>query len=110
MKTKSFTIKPKATKKRGKAVPPTKVMKSKKDYKRKKDVENLEDAVNIRAILSKFITNIFEKNYSEANSNLTTIISEKMKNKIKKAVDKKKNCGCDCDDCEKNKKKLAKSN
>jgi hypothetical protein len=31
-----------------------------------------------------------------------------MKNKIKKAVDKKKNCGCNCDDYEKNKKKLVK--
>ena len=108
MKAKSFTIKPKAAKKRGNPVPPTKAMKSKKDYKRKKSVEDLEDSVNIRAILSKFITNIFEKNYSEANSNLSTVISEKMKNKIKKAVDKKKKCGRDCDDCEKNKKKLIK--
>jgi hypothetical protein len=105
---KSFTINPKKPKKRGQSVPPTKVMKSKKDYKRKNKVEDLEDSLNVRAILSKFITNIFEKNYSEANSNLSTIISEKMKNKIKKAVDKKKNCGCDCDDCKKNKKKLIK--
>ena len=110
MKTKSFTINPKKPKKRGKSTPPTKIMKSKKDYNRKKNVEPLEDSINIRAILSKFITNIFEKNYFDANSNLTTIISEKMKNKIKKVVDKKKNCGCNGDDCKKNKKKLVKSN
>lgn len=53
-----------------------------------------------RKLISKFVTNIFEKNYAQANLQLAEIISEKVKQKIQKTVSKKK-CDCDCDDCEK---------
>lgn len=112
MKMKSFKVKGKPAKKRGTPVPPTKIMKSKKTYnkKNKKDVENFEDAVNIRSLLSKFVTNIFEKNYAEANSTLNDVITEKMKNKIKKTIATKKNdCKCDkYDECENKVKKVVK--
>ena len=66
--------------------------------------EQMEDSVNIRSLLSKFVTNIFEKKYSEANSTLSNIITEKVKKKIETAT-KNKKCGCDCDNCEKKTKK-----
>ena len=62
-----------------------------------------------RKLISKFVTNIFEKNYSQANSNLAEIISEKVKQRIQKTVNKKK-CNCDCDDCEKKSYKKNKKN
>jgi len=109
MKMKSFKVKGKPAKKRGTPVPPTKIMKSKKTYnkKNKNNVDGLEDAVNIRSLLSKFVTNIFEKNYAEANSTLNDVITEKMKNKIKKTIaDKKKHSKCD--ECENKVKKVVK--
>jgi hypothetical protein len=66
--------------------------------------EQMEDSVNIRSLLSKFVTNIFEKKYSEANSTLSNIITEKVKKKIETTA-KNKKCGCDCDNCEKKTKK-----
>ncbi len=76
--------------------------KTKGKYKKlppKKNKEKLEDSVNIRSLLSKFVTNIFEKNYSNANSILETVITEKLKKKIKTSA-KKKKCSCGCDECE----------
>jgi hypothetical protein len=101
---KSFKVKGKPAKKRGTPVPPTKIMKSKKTYnkKNKNNVDGLEDAVNIRSLLSKFVTNIFEKNYSEANSTLSEIIAEKMQRRIKQAVKAKRVKAkrvMDTDDC-----------
>lgn len=108
MKMKSFKVKGKPAKKRGTPVPPTKVMKSKKTYnKNKKDVECMEDSVNIRSLLSKFVTNIFEKNYAEANSTLNDVITEKMKNKIKKTIANKEKHS-KCDECENKVKKVVK--
>jgi hypothetical protein len=62
-----------------------------------------------RKLISKFVTNIFEKNYAQANLQLAEIISEKVKQKIQKTVSKKK-CDCDCDDCEKKTFKKNKKN
>jgi hypothetical protein len=102
---KSFTVKGKPAKKRGNPIPPSKPFKSKKNYNRKKcGNEPIEDSVNIRSLLSKFVTNIFEKKYSEANSTLSNIITEKVKKKIETTA-KNKKCGCDCDNCKKNIKK-----
>jgi hypothetical protein len=102
-------INAKKPKKRKQSVPSAKVMKSKKTYNRKKEKKevDLNDSVNIRSLLSKFVTDIFEKNYSEANSILKTVITEKIKNKVKTSI-KKKKCDCGCEECEKNKKNIKK--
>jgi hypothetical protein len=42
--------------------------------------------MEIRNLISKFITNLFEKNYSQANSDLQTIMEAKVKEKIKKTA------------------------
>ena len=110
MKAKSFTIKAKTPKARKKATPPTKVMKSKKDYTRKNKLDNVEDSVNIRSMLSKFVTNIFEKKYSDANNILASVVTEKLKTKIKNVTTKNEKCNCDCNNCKKNKKKVLTSN
>lgn len=61
-----------------------------------------------RKLISKFVTSIFEKNYAQANNELSEIISEKMKSKIKKLTGKK-DCDCNCKDCKnKNKKNIKK--
>jgi hypothetical protein len=41
--------------------------------------------MEIRKLISKFITSIFEKNYSEADKELVNIVEAKVKEKIKKA-------------------------
>lgn len=46
--------------------------------------------MEIRKLVSKFITNIFEKNYSEANSELKKLVEAKIKEKIKGASSKSK--------------------
>jgi hypothetical protein len=64
-------------------------------------------------LISNFIVNIFEKNYSDANLTLKKIISEKTKQKIKKLVNGKKDNKkkvkkdhkCSCED-EKNHKNV----
>jgi len=60
-----------------------------------------------KKLISKFVTDIFEKKYSNANSTLQRLISEKVKTKIKKTIDDKKNKEKDCD-CKKNQKKTKK--
>jgi hypothetical protein len=42
--------------------------------------------MDIRNLISKFITNLFEKNYAEANKGLQTIVEAKVKEKIKKTA------------------------
>jgi len=46
--------------------------------------------MEIRKIISKFITNIFEKNYSEADKELKNIVEAKIKDRIKKSSKKAK--------------------
>jgi hypothetical protein len=55
----------------------------------------------MRNEISKFITAICEKNYSLADSLLKGILTEKVKQKVKKIIKDKDYC---CDDCKKNKK------
>lgn len=55
----------------------------------------------MRNTISKFITAICEKNYSLADSFLKEILTEKIKNNVKKITKEKKYC---CDECA-NKKK-----
>jgi len=55
--------------------------------------------MELRKDISKFITQICEKNYSEANSTLETLIEKKLKGRVKKMH---KDC---CDACAKKKKK-----
>jgi serine protease inhibitor len=46
--------------------------------------------MNIRKLISKFLTQLCEKNYSEANSTLGTIVEAKTKEKVKKIIEDKK--------------------
>jgi hypothetical protein len=55
----------------------------------------------MKIAISKFITHICEKNYSQADSLLQKILTEKVKQKIKKIAKDKGYC---CDDCNKKKK------
>jgi uncharacterized protein YqiB (DUF1249 family) len=55
----------------------------------------------MRNSISKFITAICEKNYSQADSLLKDILTEKVKQKVKKIIKDKEYC---CDDCKKQKK------
>ena len=55
--------------------------------------------MELRKDISKFITQICEKNYSQANSTLETLIEKKLKGRVKKMH---KDC---CDACAKKKKK-----
>jgi hypothetical protein len=55
--------------------------------------------MELRKDISKFITQICEKNYSEANSTLETLIEKKLKGRVKKMH---KDC---CEPCAKKKKK-----
>ena len=55
--------------------------------------------------ISKFITHICEKNYSQANSLLQKILTEKVKQKVKKIVKEKDYCCKNNDEKEKKKKK-----
>jgi hypothetical protein len=59
--------------------------------------------MELRKDISKFITQICEKNYSSANSTLETLIEKKLKAKVKKM---QKDC---CEPCSK-KKKVVKEN
>lgn len=40
----------------------------------------------MKQIISRFIANVYEKNYAEADSLLQQIINEKVKSKIKKVI------------------------
>ena len=40
----------------------------------------------MKQIISRFIANVYEKNYAEADSLLQQIINEKVKGKIKKVI------------------------
>ena len=60
--------------------------------------------MELRKDISKFITQICEKNYSSANSTLETLIEKKLKAKVKKMHN---DC---CDSCSKKKKKVYKEN
>jgi hypothetical protein len=46
--------------------------------------------MNIRTLITNFITQVCEKNFSKANETLDTIVTEKVKTRIKKEADKKK--------------------
>lgn len=50
-----------------------------------------ESVSSIRKVLSKFLTNLCEKNYSEANKNLEKAVEDKVKGKIKKSANNAKN-------------------
>jgi len=56
--------------------------------------------MNIRTLISNFIAQICEKKFSEANNTLDTIVTEKVKTRIKKTAEKQK--------AEKNAKKVIK--
>lgn len=60
--------------------------------------------MELRKDISKFITQICEKNYSSANSTLETLIEKKLKAKVKKMHN---DC---CNSCKKKKKKIYKEN
>lgn len=67
--------------------------------------------MELRKLISKFITQICEKNYSKADKALETIVSEKLKTRIKdidNKVKNKKDCGCNGKCKEKNCKKTKK--
>jgi hypothetical protein len=42
--------------------------------------------MELKKLISKFLTNLFEKNYSAANKDLQTIVEAKVKEKIKKTA------------------------
>ena len=44
--------------------------------------------MNIRNLISNFIKQVCEKNFSQANSTLDTIVTEKVKTRIKKTAEK----------------------
>lgn len=46
--------------------------------------------MNSRSLISKFVAQLCEKQYSFANSTLASIVEAKMKSKIKKEVEKLK--------------------
>jgi len=46
--------------------------------------------MNIRNLISNFIKQICEKNFSQANETLDSIVTEKVKTRIKKTAEKKK--------------------
>jgi len=46
--------------------------------------------MNIRNLISNFITQVCEKKFSKANETLDTIVTEKVKTRIKKEASKKK--------------------
>ena len=46
--------------------------------------------MDIRKLISKFLTQICEKNYSEANTSLTQIVEAKTKKEVEKVVVDKK--------------------
>jgi hypothetical protein len=45
--------------------------------------------MEIRNIISKFIANLFEKNYAEANKNLQTIVESKIKTRVASIMEAK---------------------
>lgn len=55
----------------------------------------------MKNIISKFITAVCEQNYSQADQFLQKILTEKVKQKVKKIVKDKNYC---CDACSKKKK------
>jgi hypothetical protein len=46
--------------------------------------------MNIRNLISNFITQVCEKKFSKANETLDTIVTEKVKTRIKKTAEKQK--------------------
>lgn len=52
--------------------------------------------MTLKSLYSKFIMNICENKYAEADKILNTILSEKVKKKVKKAVTCKNDCDCKC--------------
>jgi hypothetical protein len=42
--------------------------------------------MELRKLISKFLTNLFEKKYAEANKDLQTIVEAKVKRKIEKTA------------------------
>lgn len=73
--------------------------------------------MDLRKLISKFVTQICEKNYSQASESLDSIITEKVKSRIKNAkkkIEDKDNCDCKskskckCENKSKNSKKSSK--
>jgi hypothetical protein len=46
--------------------------------------------MNIRNLISNFIKQVCEQNFSQANQTLDTIVTEKVKTRIKKTAEKQK--------------------
>jgi hypothetical protein len=61
-----------------------------KPLKKKKtkmsEVKGCGESFSVKSLISKFITNIFENNFSEADKTLQTIVEEKTKDRVKKAA------------------------
>lgn len=62
--------------------------------------------MNIKSLISKLIAQVCEKNYSNASKTLDTIVTEKVKARVKKTAEKKD--GKCCKECKKPSKKAAK--
>ena len=45
--------------------------------------------MNIRNLISKLVAQICEKNYSDANTTLDKVVTEKVKSRVKKIAEKK---------------------
>lgn len=58
----------------------------KKKKKKMSEVKGCGESFSVTSLISKFITNIFENNFSEADKTLQTIVEEKTKGRIKKAA------------------------
>lgn len=61
--------------------------------------------MNIRTLISNFIAQICEKKYADANKSLDTIVTEKVKTRVKKTAEKQK-----ADKAKKVTKKVTKKN
>lgn len=54
--------------------------------KEKNELKNCGEGFSVTSLISKFITNIFENNFSEADKTLQTIVEEKTKARVRKAA------------------------
>jgi hypothetical protein len=59
---------------------------------------------NLKSLYSKFIMNICENKYSDADTALEQILTEKVKKKVERVVKKKMECDKGCKNCKKCKK------
>jgi hypothetical protein len=63
----------------------------KKKNNKTSEVKTCGEGFSVTSLISKFITNIFENNFSEADKTLQTIVEEKTKNRVRKAAKAAKN-------------------